>query len=66
MCVVETQFDGGNNGKTECDFCGEEPENGALVEKPNSMIVNGQLILAHRPKPLYICLDCLQMELENI
>lgn len=66
MGVIESQFDGGVSGKTKCDFCDEEPENGILVEKPNSMIISGQLIIAQRPMPLYICLDCLTMELENI
>jgi hypothetical protein len=66
MKVMETQFDGGKSMRTVCDFCDEEPENGVLIEKPHSMIVKGQRIVSHRPQALYICLDCLQMEIENI
>ena len=66
MVVIEAVVNGGFSSKTECDLCMEEPENGVLIEKPNSMIVNGQVFLAHRPKPLHICLDCLTMEIENM
>lgn len=66
MSVIETQFDGGATNKTACDFCNDEPENGVLIEKPNTMIVNGQMRLSHRPKPLHICLDCLIFEIENL
>jgi len=66
MNILESQFDGGLAQKRECDLCGEEPENNVLIEKPLSMIINGQLLMSHRPKPLHICLDCLIMEIENI
>ena len=66
MVVIEALVNGGFSTKTECDLCMEEPENGVLIEKPNSMIVNCQVFLAHRPKPLHICLDCLTMEIENM
>jgi hypothetical protein len=66
MEIIESQFTGGMQGKKDCDFCCEESENGVLVEKPNSMIINGQLIVSHRNRPLYICLDCLKEEAENI
>lgn len=66
MGVIEAVTDGGVSNKRECDLCMEEPENGVLIEKPNSMIVNGQVFVAHRPKPLHICLDCLVMDVENM
>ncbi|PGK51310.1 hypothetical protein CN918_26325 [Priestia megaterium] len=66
MTVLETQFDGGKTQKRECDLCMEEPENKVLIEKPSSMIIDGQLILSHRPKPLHICLDCLMVDIENM
>ncbi|RKD26706.1 hypothetical protein BEP19_16000 [Ammoniphilus oxalaticus] len=64
--VIEAQYDGGTTVKTKCDFCMEEPENNVLLEKPLSMIVAGQIILSQRNKPLFICLDCLTGEIENI
>lgn len=66
MSVIEAQLYGGLTEKKECDFCNEEPENGVLIEKPNSMIVHGQVIVSHRREPLHICMDCLTMEIENI
>lgn len=66
MDIIESLFDGGVSVKRECDFCMEEPENGVLLEKPNSMIIKGKVVLAHRPKPLHICLDCLTIEIENM
>lgn len=66
MTIIESQFDGGESDKKECDFCNEAPENEVLIEKPNSMIVNGKLILSHRPNPLYICLGCLAFDIENL
>lgn len=66
MTIMETQYEGEKTNKTVCDFCNEEPGNGVLIEKPNSMIVNDQMIVAHIPKPLYICLDCLNCEIENL
>ena len=66
MNLVEAQFVAGTTTKTKCDFCGEVPENSALIEKPNSMIVNGQLIISQRAKPIFICLDCLSEEIETI
>lgn len=66
MAVIEMQFAGGVSKKIACDFCNEVPENGVLIEKPNSMIANGQVIVFQRPEPLHICLDCLVSEVENI
>ena len=66
MIVIESQHKGGPSNKTACDLCNEEPENGVLVEKPKSMIVNGEVILSYRPKPLFICLECLTFEIENM
>jgi len=64
--LVTEQYEEEIINKTVCDFCDEEPQYGVLIEKPNSMIVNGQMIMAHRPKPLHICLDCLTREIENL
>lgn len=61
-----TELKNSLQGKEKCDLCGEKPENGVLVEKPGSMIVNGQLLLSITAKPLYICLDCLTFEIENV
>lgn len=66
MAVIEAQFRGGNHNKLECDFCGEQPENGVLIEKPHSMIHNGQLIISQRRVPIHICSDCLMFEIENM
>jgi hypothetical protein len=66
MSVIEIQTTGKQNRKIQCDFCNEEPENGVLIEKPNSMIINGQMIVSHRKIPLHICLDCLNFEIENM
>ena len=66
MKVTEIQRSKAVTGKTKCDLCFEEPENGALVEKPNSAIINGQLYVYQRPEPLYVCLNCLHFELENM
>lgn len=66
MKIMEAQYEAGRINKTTCDFCNEEPENGVLIEKPHSMIINGQLVESHRPKPIHICLDCLVMEIENL
>jgi hypothetical protein len=66
MEVMEAQFNKGKVRKTKCDFCHEEPENRILIEKPGSMIINGELIVSVRKEPLYICLNCLQFEAENI
>lgn len=51
--------------KRICDLCGEEPENKVLFEKPNSMFVDGSYYVHIRPKPLYVCLNCLWIETEN-
>lgn len=66
MEVIEAQYDGGVSGKIDCDLCNEEPENSVLFEKPNSMIVRGQVIGSYRPKPIFVCLECLEMEADNI
>jgi hypothetical protein len=52
-------------GKTTCDFCMDEPENGVLFEKPGTAIVKGKVYLSFSAQPLYICLDCLRFEAEN-
>lgn len=64
--VIEVHVDGGGQTKTTCDLCFEVPENNALIEKPNSMIIEGRKVIMHRPRPLYICLECLTMEIDNI
>lgn len=66
MDIVEVQESGGKVNKTNCDFCGEEPENGVLYEKPASMIVRGELVLSQRNQLLFVCLECLEMEGENM
>ncbi|MEN1989860.1 hypothetical protein [Paenibacillus hubeiensis] len=66
MELIESIHDGGPSGKVDCDFCNEQPENGVLVEKPNSMIFNGQVQVSLRAKPLFVCLTCLQFEVENL
>jgi hypothetical protein len=50
--------------KNSCDLCGTLDE--ILVEKPLSSIVNGELFVNHRPKPIWVCLDCLKIETENL
>lgn len=66
MRIIDATFKKELSGKTACDLCMEEPENGVLFEKPNSMIVDGQVYVAVRPRPMYVCLECLQMEAENM
>lgn len=66
MPIIETIVDGGVESKINCDFCNEEPENGVLIEKPNSMIIKGQIQVSYRQKPLHICMGCLQFEIENL
>lgn len=65
MLVIETQYDGGKSDKKECDLCSEEPENNILIEKPKSMIIEGRVIVSVRKLPLYICVDCLLVEIEE-
>ena len=65
MELIEAQYDGGATEKKECDFCMEEPENGVLIEKPMSLIVEGRKLLSRRFQPIYICLGCLEAEIED-
>ena len=52
-------------GKCDCDLCNEEPENGILIQKPNVTIHNGQQHIHLRSKPLFVCLECINFEMEN-
>jgi hypothetical protein len=62
MDLIEATYQDGTVSNNECDFCMEEPENGLLIEKPYSYIMNGKKYKSVRKNLLYMCLECFEME----
>jgi phenylalanyl-tRNA synthetase beta subunit len=66
MKVMETQLLGTEKAPKCCSFCDEE--NKFLMVKPAGFLYNGQTFINrnHTNSPLWMCLECLRMELDAL
>jgi hypothetical protein len=66
MNIIEKQFVTQEQAPKCCTYCGEEKK--FLLAKPVAFSVNGEMTINvnYTSKQLWMCLDCLSMELDAL